>query len=330
MFDLLKTVLAPVGPTGAEHPVADVIEPLIAPHVTKIHRDVMGNLIAVREGKPGGKRIMFSAHMDHIGFVVTDVEKEGFLRVMPLGGININVSLSRHVVFQNGTNGVLVSQPVPAGETQAMKHLFIDIGAENKEEALKKVNIGDAAVYAGEVFRLGENRVSSPAMDDRCACALLVALLQAVKKTDNTIIAVFSVQEEVGVRGATTAAFAQEPDIGVALDVTLWGDTPETKLPAVKLGAGPAVKIMDHASISSPVVREALFEAAKKAGVTAQREVLAFGGTDAGGIQRARGGVPVGTVSIPCRYVHSACETIDMRDMDGALKLLSEFVKMKF
>ena len=206
MFDLLKTVLAPVGPTGGEHTVADVIRPLIAPYVTSVHTDVMGNLIAVREGKPGGKRIMFSAHMDHIGFVVTDVEKEGFLRVMPLGGININVSLTRQVVFQNGTNGVLVSQPVPAGETQAMKHLFIDIGAENKEEALKKVNIGDAAVYTGEPFRLGENRVSAPAMDDRCACALLVALLQAIEKTDNTIIAVFSVQEEVGLRGATTAA----------------------------------------------------------------------------------------------------------------------------
>ncbi len=330
MLELLKKVLAPIGPTGGEHTVADVIRPLIASHVDTVQTDVMGNLIAVKNGKPGGKRIMFSAHMDHIGFVVTDIEKEGFLRVMPLGGIRINYSLARQVAFQNGVQGVLASQPVPEGETQAMKHLFIDIGVESREEALKKVNIGDAAVYAGEAFQLGEHKVSAPAMDDRCACALLTALVKELPETDNTIIAVFSTQEEVGLRGARTAAFAVEPDIGVALDVTMWGDTPETKLPAVKLGHGPAVKIMDSASISSPKVRDALFAAAKQAGVNAQREVLPFGGTDAGGIQHARGGVAVGTVSIPCRYVHSACETIDMRDMDGAHKLLKEFVQMKF
>ena len=330
MFELLKKLLAPVGPTGAEHAVSDVIRPLVAPHVSSVHTDVMGNLIAVKEGRPGGKRIMVSAHMDHIGFIVADIEKEGFLRVMPLGGINLKVSLARQVAFANGVKGVLVSEPVPEGETQAMKHLFIDIGAESREEALTMVNIGDAAVYAGEAFRLGRHRVASPAMDDRCACALLVSLLQSVKESENTIIAVFSTQEEVGCRGAQTAAFALEPDIGVAIDVTLWGDTPETKLPALKLGQGPAVKIMDHASISSPMVRDALFAAAQKAGVSAQREVLPYGGTDAGAIQRARGGVPVGTVSVPCRYVHSACETIDLRDMDGALKLMKEFVDMKF
>ena len=330
MYDLLKTILAPVGPTGREQPVADVIRPLITPYVDTVSTDVMGNLIAVKNGKPGGKRILLSSHMDHIGFIVTDIEKEGFLRVMPLGGINIKVSLARQVAFQNGVQGVLVSQPVPEGETQAMKHLFIDIGAESQEEALTKVTIGDAAVYAGEPFRLGDNKVAAPAMDDRCACALLTALVQALPETDNTIIAVFSTQEEVGLRGARTAAFAMEPDIGVALDVTLWGDTPETKLPAIKLGQGPAVKIMDASSISNPIVRDALFAAAEKAGVNAQREVLPYGGTDAGAIQQSRGGVPVGTVSIPCRYVHSACETIDLRDMDGALKLLKEFVQMAF
>jgi len=308
----------------------ETIKPLIETYVDSMYTDVMGNLIAIKNGKPGGKRILFSAHMDHIGFVVTDIEKEGFLRVMPLGGINIQVSLARHVAFQNGVEGVLVSQPVPEGEKQAMKHLFIDIGAESKEEAAKKVSIGDAAVYANDFFRVGEYKVASPAMDDRCACALLVALLQNVKETENTLIAVFSTQEEVGLRGAKTAAYALEPDLGVALDVTLWGDTPETKNPAIKLGAGPAVKIMDHASISSPMVRDALFSAAETAGVAVQREVLPFGGTDAGAIQAARGGVAVGTLSIPCRYVHSACEMIDMRDMEGALKVLKAFVKRTF
>ena len=119
-----------------------------------------------------------------------------------------------------------------------------------------------------------------------------------------------------------------EPDIGLALDVTAWGDTPETKLPAVKLGEGPAVKIMDRSMIATPWVRDKLFEAAEAAGVSVQREVLAFGGTDGGAIQKSRGGVPTGTLSIPCRYVHSANEVIDLRDMEGALKVLLQFIEL--
>ncbi len=188
------------------------------------------------------------------------------------------------------------------------------------------MHIGDVAVYAPEFIALGKHRVAAPAMDDRCACALLVEMLLYAEDQKNTIIGVFSTQEEVGLRGATVAAFNLEPDIGLALDVTAWGDTPETKYPAVKLGQGPAVKIMDRSMIASPKVRDALFEAAEAAGVSVQREVLAFGGTDGGAIQQSRGGVPTGTLSIPCRYVHSAVETIDMRDMEGALKVLLQFI----
>jgi len=330
MFDVLQKVLKPVGPTGGEAPVAQVIAGLLKGHVDSITTDVMGNLICVKQGSEGGKRLMLSAHMDHIGFIVTDVEKEGFLRVMPLGGINPEISRTRHVKFQNGVEGVIVSQPVAPGDALANKHFFIDIGADSKEEALEMIAIGDCAVYAPDCFRLGQHRVASPAMDDRCACALLVKLMQELPETENTVIAVFSTQEEVGCRGARTAAYQVEPDIGLALDVTLWGDTPETKNPAIALGKGPAVKIMDRASISSPLVRDALFAAAEEADVAVQPEVLPFGGTDAGAIQAARGGVAVGTLSIPCRYVHSACEVIDMRDMDGALDVLKVFVQKAF
>lgn len=330
MLSMLEKILAPIGPTGAEAPVADVIRALVGSCGDNVRTDVMGNLIITKNGKAGGKRILLSAHMDHIGFIVTDIEKEGFLRVMPLGGINLNVSLTRHVKFQNGVDGVLVSQPVNPGDTRAMKHMFIDIGATSKEEALKSVNIGDSAVYAPDFFRLGEHKVASPAMDDRCACALLAKLLTQLDTPENTVIALFSTQEEVGCRGAGTAAYTENPDMAIALDVTLWGDTPEVKDPPMVLGEGPAVKIMDRASISSPVVRDAMFAAGEKAGVKTQREVLAYGGTDAGAMQRARGGLAVGTLSIPCRYVHSACEVIDMRDMDGGLQLLKAFVNEKY
>ena len=324
MFELLKKVLAPIGPTGLEGPVAEVIREEIKDYVDTIEVDALGNLIATKLGKAENPRkVMLSAHMDHIGYIVTGVEKEGYLRVTNVGGIGMNNSYNRHVVFPNGVNGVVVAEPV-SGQPM-MKNLFVDIGAADKEEALKMVSLGDVCVYAGECFRLGENRVAAPAMDDRCACALLVKLLQTVGETQDTIIAVFSVQEEVGCRGAQVASFAKAPDVGIALDVTGWGDTPGTTQPEIKLGEGVGVKVMDRASISNPELRKALMAAGEKAGAKTQVEVLPYGGTDAGAMQRSRAGIPVCTLSIPCRYVHSACEVIDMRDMDAALKLMQAY-----
>ena len=324
MFELLKKVLAPIGPSGLEGPVAEVIREEIKDYVDAIEVDALGNLIATKLGKAENPRkVMLSAHMDHIGYIVTGVEKEGYLRVTNVGGIGMNNSYNRHVVFPNGVNGVVVAEPV-SGQPM-MKNLFVDIGAADKEEALKMVSLGDVCVYAGECFRLGENRVAAPAMDDRCACALLVKLLQTVGETQDTIIAVFSVQEEVGCRGAQVASFAKAPDVGIALDVTGWGDTPGTTQPEIKLGEGVGVKVMDRASISNPELRKALMAAGEKAGAKTQVEVLPYGGTDAGAMQRSRAGIPVCTLSIPCRYVHSACEVIDMRDMDAALKLMQAY-----
>lgn len=325
MFELLKKVLAPIGPSGLEEPVAAVIRQELAGFVDTMETDALGNLICVRQGrgeKP--RKIMFSAHMDHIGFVVTGIEKEGFLRVTNVGGVGLNVSLTRHVVFSNGVNGVVVSEPVTGD--RAMKHMFIDIGAKDKEEAESMVRLGDMAVYAPDCFRLGEYRVASPAMDDRCACALLVKLMQTIGDTQDTVIAVFSVQEEVGCRGAKVASFAMAPDIGIALDVTAWGDTPGTTQPDIKLGEGIGVKVMDRGSISNPQLREELLACGERAGVKTQREVLPFGGTDASSMQTSRGGIPVCTLSLPCRYVHSACEVIDMRDMEAGLKLMQTYL----
>lgn len=324
MFEMLKKLLAPIGPSGLEAPVAAVIREEIEKYVDTVEVDALGNLIATRLGKAETPRkVMLSAHMDHIGYIVTGVEKEGFLRVTNVGGIGINNSYNRHVVFPNGVHGVVVAEPVTG--QPALKNLFVDIGAADREDALKMVSLGDVCVYANDCFRLGEHRVSAPAMDDRCACALLVRLLQTLGETQDTVIAVFSVQEEVGCRGAKVASFAKAPDAAIALDVTGWGDTPGVTQPDIRLGEGIAVKVMDRASISSPELREALMAAGEKAGVRTQREVLPYGGTDAGAMQTSRGGIPVCTISIPCRYVHSACEVIDLRDMDAGLKLLQAY-----
>lgn len=327
MFELIRQMVNLYGASGRERGVADAIEALLKDSVDTITRDAMGNLICEKRGTdPDGKRVMLSAHMDHIGFIVVAAEKEGFLRVMPVGGISLAVSRTRHVSFENGVQGVIVQEPVREGETPAMKHMFIDIGAQDENEALSMVKLGDVAVYANDCFRLGEHRVAAPAMDDRVACALLVSVMQALPETKDTVIAVFSTQEEVGCRGAKTAAFSVEPDVGIALDVTANGDTPETKLPAIKLGEGAAVKIMDRGSISNPDLVNDLLSAGERAGVKTQREVLPFGGTDASAIQLSRGGVRVCTVSIPCRYVHSACEVIDLRDVQAAKALLLSYL----
>ena len=328
MFELIRQITNVYGATGREAGVADLIESLLKDRVDTIRRDALGNLICEKKGTdPNGRRIMLAAHMDHIGFIVAAVEKEGYLRVVPVGGINIAVSRTRHVYFANGVQGVIVQQPVKEGETPAIKHFFIDIGAADEAEALSMVQLGDIAVYAPDCFRLGRHRVAAPAMDDRVACALLVAVMQELPQTKDTVIAVFSAQEEVGCRGAKTAAYSVDPDIGIALDVTGHGDTPETKLPAIKLGEGAAVKIMDRGSISNPALVNDLLAAGERAGVKTQREVLPYGGTDASAMQLSRSGVIAGTVSIPCRYVHSACETIDLRDVEAAKALLLEYLK---
>lgn len=329
MRTILEKLLKPIGPAGNENQIADEIMSLLSGYVDSLTRDTMGNVIAVKQGEAGGKRIMLSAHMDHIGYIVADIEKEGFLRVVTLGGVAVTTT-ARHLVFTNGVHGVLCAQPLKPGESLEAKHLFVDIGAQSREEAQQLVNIGDCAVCVSDIVPLGDNRIAAPAMDDRCACALQVKALLEMKKPKNTVIAVFSVQEEVGSRGAKTAAFDAEADIGLALDVTGWGDTPKTKLPSLSLGKGAAVKIMDRGSISSPVIVNALIDCAETAGAPYQREVLPYGGTDASAMQVARGSMLVGTLSIPCRYIHSSCEVIDMRDMASALQILLAFVNRSF
>ncbi len=328
MFELIQKLTGIYGASGRESGVADAIEKMLKDKVDIITSDALGNLICEKRGTdPNGKRIMLSAHMDHIGFIVAGIEKEGFLRVAPVGGVGMAQSRTRHVFFQNGVQGVIVQEPLPESETPAIKHLFIDIGAQDEAEAKRMVQLGDIAVYAPDCFRLGENRVAAPAMDDRVACALLVQVMLDLEKTKDTVIAVFSTQEEVGCRGAKTAAYAVQPDIGIALDVTGNGDTPKTKLPSVKLGEGCAIKIMDRGSMSNPEVVATLIETAEKAQIPYQREVLPYGGTDASAMQLTRGGVKAGTVSIPCRYVHSACEVVDLRDVEAARKLLLSYLQ---
>ena len=327
-MQLLENILTAYGPSGHEGRVADVIAEALKDHVDSLTTDVMGNLIAVKKGENGGKRIMLSAHMDHIGLAVIDADKDGFLRVCNVGGIRAAKMVSGHVVFENGVCGVVGADEKVEGELQ-VSDLYIDIGAESKEEALGMVSVGDMCVMKPRMTKLGENRIASPAMDDRIACFVQAqALLELDEDCKNEIVAVFSVQEEVGLRGATTAAYAAEPQLGIAIDVTGVGDVPSLKTKvAVKLGGGAAVKIMDRSLIATPWVVDMMETLAEKNGIPMQREVLPYGGTDAGAIQKTRGGVPTGAISIPCRYIHSEAETVDIRDVRACIDLVKACVQ---
>ncbi len=327
-MQLLENILTAYGPSGHEGRVANVIAAALEKHVDSLTTDVMGNLIAIKKGANGGKRIMLSAHMDHIGLAVIDADKNGFLRVCNVGGIRAAKMVSGHVVFENGVCGVVGADEKVEGELQ-VSDLYIDIGAESKEEALSMVSVGDMCVMKPRMTKLGENRIASPAMDDRIACFVQAqALLELADDCKNEIVAVFSVQEEVGLRGATTAAYAAQPQLGIAIDVTGVGDVPSLKTKvAVKLGGGAAVKIMDRSLIATPWVVDMMETLAKKKNIPMQREVLPYGGTDAGAIQKTRGGVPTGAISIPCRYIHSEAETVDIRDVRACIDLVKACVQ---
>ena len=323
-MELLKTLLTAYGATSREGCVREVIKSAIVDYVDSMTTDAMGNLIAVKKGSGAGKRIMVSAHMDHIGLMVMDADENGFLRVYNVGTLHTDNIVAQHVVFENGVMGVVNADQGVKGELE-VGHLYIDVGAESREEALALAPVGSIAVTAPRVTMLGKHRIASPALDDRIACWALVETLRALPADmDNEVIAVFTAQEEVGLRGATVAAFAVQPDMGIALDVTGLGDIPGHKshLP-MALGKGAAVKIMDKSLFCTPSVVSLMVQCAEENGIPYQREVLPMARTEAGAMQKTQGGVPAGGISIPCRYMHSAAEVVDLRDAQAAQKLLA-------
>lgn len=323
MKETLKRLLNAYGASGHENQIRGVIREMVAPYVDTVEEDALGNLICIRKGE--GRRVMLAAHMDQIGFVVTDIEQDGFLRVFNVGGIHRGVSLNRHVVFENGVHGVVSYEMEGFKPAEnAMRPLFIDIGAKDRSEAEARVRIGDVAVYVPDAFELGGDLMASPAMDNRVGCAVLVEALKQLEGRTNEVCAVFTVQEEVGLRGATAAAYRIDPEMGIALDVTLSGDTPKGARIAVSVGKGPCVKILDSSVICSPKVVGIMEAAAERVGIAYQREVLTAGGTDAGAMQRTRAGVPCGVLSIACRYVHSACEVISLSDAAEGARLIAQ------
>ena len=322
MKETIKKLTECFGPSGYETAVREAIIAELPADVEK-RVDAMGNLIVRRAGKKGGsggRRVMLAAHMDEIGIVVTHVDKRGFVRFGNVGGVRLLPLLGGRVRFASGTIGVIgVEKTDDASKVPSMDKFYIDVGAKSPEDC--PVRVGDVACFHRACEDLG-TRILAKAMDDRVGCAVLLHVLKCLTASPHELFVVFTVQEEVGLRGATTSGFGVEPDIALAVDITLTGDTPECAPMAVSLGAGPAVKIKDSGMLSHAGVKDWLIRTAEGSGIHFQREVLVAGTTDASAIQVSRAGVPAGCLSIPTRYAHLPSEMVDYGDVQAAVQLL--------
>ncbi|SHN84270.1 M42 family metallopeptidase [Desulfitobacterium chlororespirans] len=317
-YTLLERLTQCFGPSGVEGNVSSLIAEEIHPYCDEINTDALGNLMAVRRGT--GKKIMIAAHADEIGVMITHIDEKGFLRFAPLGGVSIQGLPHRRVQFQNGLMGTIGVEKLEKPTDLKLNKLYIDIGATSLEESKAKVQVGESAVFVGS-FHKQAKRLTSKAMDDRVGCFIAIEVLKRLQ-TQHEVYFVFTVQEEVGVRGAQTAAFALEPDLALAVDVTGTGDTPKSHPMDVKLGQGVAIKVFDRSMITHPKIKSWMAQTAEQHHIPYQWEVLEFGGTDSGAIHLSKGGIPSGVVSIPTRYIHSPSEMVDQGDIEGAAQLL--------
>ena len=332
IYSRLDALLHASGISGRENVTREKASELIAPFVDEIKTDVMGNLIALRRARASGEEkgasVMFCAHMDEIGFLVTFIEDSGYIRVSAVGGIHATAAAYTNVVSNKGVAGLVAVSEDKKGEIK-VEDLYIDIGAKNKKDAERKVAIGDWFVLTPSLKKLMGKRVCGRPLDDRIGCAVMIETAELLSDFENKgdIYYVFSVQEEVGCRGASPAAFGIAPEYSICFDVTGTGDALGATPMACSVGGGAAVKIKDRSVICHEQVVSALCDIAEREGIKYQREVLTYGGTDTSVMQLAGRGSRAGAISIPTRNIHSGVELCDIGDAEASVLLAAAFVK---
>ena len=322
MIELIQKLVEAWGPSGYEHHVRALIKAEVQDLADEMHVDGMGNLIC-RMGE-GGKRVMISAHMDEIGVMANYAEPNtGYLRFTNIGGLLYTSMHGNRVKFEDGTIGVIaIHDSFGKGRSSANSNddFFIDVQTEDGTI----IEAGSPAGFWREMQQRG-NRIIAKSLDDRIGCVVAIEAMRKLKAsgTPNEVHFAFTVQEEVGLRGARTAAYNIDPDIGIALDVTATGDEIKNRKMAIKLGGGAAIKVQDSSLIVPKHIVEWMTQRAEADGIPHQREILTGGGTDAGAIQLSRSGVPSGCISIPTRFLHTTSETVDITDVQACVDLLS-------
>ncbi|GAB4316336.1 MAG: M42 family metallopeptidase [Methanobacteriaceae archaeon] len=335
MNELLRKLADAPGISGFEDNIRNLMRDELEKYADKVEVDQMGNIIALKKGDPDGKKIMLAAHMDEIGLMVRFIDEKGFIKFSKIGGINDQMLLNQTVEIYTDEGiiiGVIGSKPphkMKATEKKKIigsEDMFIDIGAKDKEDAEKLVSIGDPIIFKHNFSELPNNLITGKALDNRVGCLVLIEVLKRVKSKAN-IYAVGTVQEEVGLKGAKTSAYKINPDMALALDVTIAGDHPgikEDEAPA-KIGEGPAIILTDASGrgiITHPLVKKMLIEAADKNEIPYQIEVSDGGTTDATAIHLTREGIPAGVLSVATRYIHTPVSVVSLDDMENTIKLL--------
>lgn len=336
---LLKELSESYAISGGESEVAKIVQRELKKCCDSVRVDNLGNVIAVRKGKQ--PRIMIAAHMDEIGMMVRSIDKEGFIKFAKVGGVDDRTLFGLRVLIHGKKQiyGVIAGRPyhfIREDEEKAMKvakhsDLFIDIGARDKKEAESLTAVGDRITFCIPFADLAGSRVTGKSMDNRAGVAVMISAMQQTK-TKHEIIAVGTVQEEVGLKGAKTSAFAIDPDIALAVDTGFSGDNPGVKEDevAVKMGEGPAVVLLDGGGrgiLADKRISDWLLSAAKQNKLPLQVEVSEAGTTDATMIQLNREGVPTGLLSLPGRYLHTPVEVFDMKDLENCAKLLARAIE---
>ena len=343
-IELLEARTSAFGPTGCEDAVADLIVSQIDDLGADISRDRLHNVIAKMSFGEPKKKIMLSAHMDEVGFMVTEVAEGSYLKVTNVGGISGAVLSGRHVVVGDECsqiNGVIASKAIHQKEKEERENapkissLFIDIGAKDADEAKKYVDVGSFGTFAPNFKRFGkdEKLLASKALDDRFGCAILIEIMRRLHKESPANLPLelyfcFTTREEVGISGATVAANAIRPDYAVVLETTAVADIPDTpdSSKVAKLGEGGAISLMDRSTIYDKELIELMLDVAKENGIKAQVKKYVSGGNDAGHIHKSTTGVRTLALSAPTRYLHSPNCVACLDDYDAMLDLLYKFI----
>lgn len=339
-FELLKRLCETPGVPSREQQIRRVVAEELRPLVDEVRVDKLGNTIGIKRGR-GQRKVMIAAHVDEIGFLVRHVGPQGFLKLQPVGGFDARTLFAQRVMVHSSKGGRLrgvlmpgakpihLMSPGESPQPPKLEEFFVDVGL-SQEEAAEAVAVGDMVTLDRTVERVGTQNLIGKSMDDRVGVFVMLEALRALRSNQVDVYAVATVQEEVGLRGATTSAYEIAPDVGIALDGTLAVDIPGSQDADVvsRLGKGAAIKVMDSSLICDPRLVEQFREIAQRENIPYQMEILPRGGTDAGGIQRSRGGVPSITLSIPTRYVHTVNEMVAESDVQACIDLLARYLEV--
>lgn len=328
---MLKILTQTDGVSGNEEKIREIIRGEAYKYCDSVEIDPMGNLICRKNGSPGRKTVLLSAHMDEVGFIINKITDDGYLKFDTVGGIDPKILLSQQIRI-NGLNGVISLKAVHLTTKEerekpfGLEDLFIDIGAKSKAEAEKYVTVGDYCAFKSEYEEFGEGMIKAKALDDRAGCAILMEMLK--KETDLNLICTFVTQEEVGLRGSKTAAYGLKPDFAIVVEGTTCNDLSgvSAERQVTKCGGGAAISVMDYSSVADEGLLKMLIETAEENNINWQYKASIRGGNDAGSISISGGGIRCASVSVPCRYIHSSVSVMSKSDYFAVCDLVGKFI----